>query len=127
MIERIIAKLAVFALRHKKLSGEQKLIVTSALLDNLNAIPIQKIITFDQQGTVYVRGKQLSANEAIAFRESCIAMQDSFARKIINEQIKYEAISLGIHIGDSVDKIIFSKSALWLIEQENELLARMSI
>lgn len=126
MFQKITAKLAVFCLKHSRLSGEQKAFVTTALLDNLSAIPLRDIIRFDDYGVVLINGKKLEVEQALAFKESCKTMKDSFARKVIQEQVAYEAIKMGIHQGLTPDMIMFSKAALWYAQEENKLLSTVT-
>lgn len=123
MLSKIIAKIAVVALRSKRLSGEQKAFVTSALLDNLVAFPIRDVIQTDNTGTLLINGKSLTVEGAVAIRESAQALRNSFTRRVINEQITFRAINLGIHNGINTDAIIFSKAALWVIQEEEKLLS----
>lgn len=122
MLNKFLAKLAVWLLRNKKLERESKSKVMAALLDNVGALPLRSTIIFDNQGTILLNGKPLELEQAISFRESARIMQDSFARKLINEQLKYLAIQYGVHNGLTPDMIIFSKAALWMIDEENKLL-----
>lgn len=119
----VMAKLVIFALKSKRLSGEQKAEVLSALLENLQALPLQSIITFDEYGTVAIGGRNLEPEQAIAFRDGCRAMKDSFARKMIQEQVAYAAIKMGVHQGLNPDMILFSKAVLWYAQEENKLLS----
>lgn len=118
-----IAKLVVWALRSKRLTGEQKTLVTNALLDNIHAVPIRSIITFDQYGTLYIGGRKLEPEQAMAFVESARALRDNHARKILSDQIAFEALKIGLHQGINSDTIMFSKAALWNQEEEQKLLA----
>lgn len=122
MLQKIIAKIAVFALRNKRLSGEQKAFVTSALLDNLNTFPIRDIIEVDTIGNIKIKGRNLDSEQAIVFRESGSSLKNSFALKLIHDQMIFKAINLGIHKGDTTDMIIFSKAALWVIQEEMALI-----
>jgi hypothetical protein len=127
MLERLITKLTVFCLRRKTLSGEQKASVLSALLNNLGALPIQDIISVDAVGAIKIYGKNLEPEQFISFREGVIALKESPARKLINDQIKFLAINLGIHNGLNTETIVFSKAALWLIQEEEKLLSTFSM
>ena len=97
MLQIIIAKFVVFILRHKRLSGEAKAICTSALLDNFNFLPICDIITFDTQGTIQIRGRSLEPEQVKVFAESARLYKDSFAKRIIREQVAFEAVKMGVH------------------------------
>lgn len=103
---------------------EDRTVLTTALLDKLQALPISSVIYFTPNG-VTINGKELDNDQILNFKESCIALKDNFARKIINEQIKYLAINIGIHNALSLDTIFFAKSALWNLQQQDELLDKI--
>lgn len=125
MLSIIIANLVVFILRHKRLSGEAKAICTSALLDNFNFLPICDIITFDTQGTIQIRGRSLEPEQVKVFAESARLLRDSFAKKIIREQVAFEAIKMGVHQGLTPDMILFAKAALWYAQEEEKVLGKI--
>lgn len=127
MFGNLIAKIAIFALRSKRLSGNQKSLVLSALLNNLTAFPIRDIIKTDTEGNLRINGRKLDADAIIAFRESASALRESFSRKLIKEQLTYKAINLGVHMGLNTDSIIFSKAVLWIIQEENELIETLAM
>lgn len=123
MLSRLITKFTIFVLNHKRLSETNKALLTSALLNNLMAIPLTEIITFDTNGTVNIEGKTLSLEQARAFTDSARALKDSIARRIIRDQLTFEAIKMGVHKGMTPDMILFSKAALWVMEEEERLLS----
>lgn len=126
MLASLITKLTIFALRSKRLSGEQKSMVTAALLDNLHAFPIADIVTFDKVGNLEIKGKKLDTEQKIAFKESGAALKNSFARRLIHDQIIFKALNIGIHNGINTDAIIFSKAALWILQEEKTLIDKFS-
>lgn len=126
MFGKIVSQLTVYALRHKRLSGEQKAYVASALLDNLEAPPIADIITITADGTMLIRGRRLSVEQAIAFKESGASLKKSFALKLIHDQIKFLAINIGIHQGLTQDGITFSKASLWVVQEVEKLVNQFS-
>ena len=94
-------------------------------MDNLQAINIKDIIKIDEQG-IRINGRQLETEQAIQLRESVIQLQNSYARKVIREQVAYEAIKMGIHNGLNPDMILFAKAALWYDQAENQLIQSIS-
>ena len=125
MLNIIIAKFVVFILRHKRLSGEAKAICTSALLDNFNFFPIRDIITFDTQGTIQIKGRSLEPEQVKVFAESARLYKDSFAKRIIREQVAFEAVKMGVHQGLTPDMILFAKDALWYAQEEEKVLGKI--
>lgn len=126
MFSKIVSKLAVWALKSKRLSGEDKVRVTNALYDNLQAIPLRNIVTFNEEGTVMINGKILDLQQSMLFLDSARAMKESFARKMIHDQVLYEAVKMGIHNGLSPEMIIFAKAAIWFGQEENKLLNKIA-
>lgn len=122
---RLVSKLAVWAVKNKRLSGEDKARVTNALYDNLQAIPLRNIITFNGEGTVLINGRKMTMEQSMAFVESARALKDSYARKMIHEQVLYEAVKMGIHQGLTPEMIQFSKAAIWYAQEENKLLNKI--
>lgn len=122
MLSKLITKLTIFALRNKRLKGEQKAQITSELLKNLHAIPYKDILQTLQDGSVMINGKRMDIDTARMFRDSCIALRDNFARKIIHDQVLFEATKIGVHQANSQDAITFSKSAIWNQNEENILI-----
>lgn len=127
MLAKIIAKITVLALRSKSLKEEQKSYVLSALLDNMVFFPIQDVIATDKNGNLRVNGKKLDAEQIIAFRESATALKESFARKIIKDQMVFKAINLGVHMGINTESIAFSKAVLWILQEENILIETLAM
>ncbi len=84
---------------------------------------ISEVINFDEQGNIYLDGKQLSAEEHAAFLTSVASLANSFALKYIRNQIARECVKIGVHQAMNEDQIMFAKAALWYQQKENELLA----
>jgi hypothetical protein len=123
MLGNIITKLAVFALQHKRLSIEQKGLVMKSLLANIGALPLRGSISYDAEGTITVNGKKLQPETAKLFVDSCKSLQDNFANNVFDEQLTYLAIQTGVHSGLNTEQIMFSKAALWTIQEKKKLLA----
>lgn len=123
---KLLAKITAWILRSNRFTGDSKAIVMNALLDNLDALPIRSVMTFDQYGTLRVNGKELNIEQAIAMRDGAMALLDSQVRKLINEQITFKAVEMGVHNGLNPDTILFSKAALWVIQEEAKLLSTIA-
>ena len=109
----------------QNVKGEQKTRVIEALLDKSTMLPMRKMIVTDPNG-VQVNGKYLDYEQAISFRESTRVLKDNFARKAINEQLKFHAIQMGVHEGLNTEMIMFSKSILWILQEENKLIEELA-
>lgn len=88
-------------------------------------MPIGDIIHFTETG-IMINGKDLDLDQAINFREACMVLKDNYARKVINEQIRYLAIDMGINKALSVDTLMFSKAALWVLNEVEILIQKLS-
>ncbi len=121
-MQRFITWLTTLLLRSKRLKGDHKTRIMSVLLDNLHAIPVNSIMQFNRDGTMLINGRSFDYEQAMAFREGVIVLKNSNARKIINDQLTYEAINLGIHQGLTPEQIQFSKAVLWIIQEEQKLI-----
>lgn len=122
MIGRLIAKLTVFALKHSKLSIEDKNLCTVALLDSLRALPIKSIIIINEQGLLLVNGEPLDHDQSVKIRDSARVMYASSFRKMVKTQISHLAVTIGVREGLNTDQILFSKAALWCLQEEEKLL-----
>ncbi len=124
MISSITEK-TIKQLKKSNLSIEDRTALTTALLDKLNALPIGDIIYFTQNGLM-IDGKELDAEQTNAFKETCSALKDNFARKVIHEQIRHKATEAGIHKSQSIEELMFYKAAIWCLNEENILIQQLS-
>lgn len=119
-------KLLLKLLKSKKINSEERSLILIFLLEKVNTLPIKDILTYELDGTIKVNDKNLSLEQAISLRESAVALQANQCYRLIKEQIAYEAIKIGIHMGNTLEQIIFPKAALWIQAQEIELIAKLS-
>lgn len=104
---------------------EDRVALTTALLDRLNALPIGEMVIFTDNG-IMINGKELEVDQAMSFREASISLKDNFARKVIHEQIRYKAIDLGINKATATDTLFFAKAAIWVLNEIEILIAKLS-
>lgn len=107
------------------LSTEDRVALTNAIMDKLVILPIRKSFVISDDGII-INGKTLDQEQALNFRETCIALKDNYARKVMNEQIRYQAVHLGMNMAVSIDTLMFAKAALWIIEEEEKLLNQIT-
>lgn len=112
-------------LKSKKLSQQNRLQILNSLAEQVT-LPIQDIITFDSQGTIQVRGKELTPDQTIQLREGAVALQNNSAYKLIHDQVAFEAIKYGVHSSTSMEMMLLSKSAIWIQEQETALIVKLA-
>lgn len=114
-------------LKSEKITGEDKTLIISALLENIDALPIREVVSFDEHGTLQINGRQLAPEQMVAFRESAQVLKDNFSRKILNEQVTHLAVKKAIHEGLNPEMIMFGKAALWTQQEMEKLLAVITL
>jgi hypothetical protein len=123
---RLLVSLAIWLLKHNKITGVQKSRLTSHLLENIHAYPIKDTIQLQFNKNVMINGRELAVEQTIALRESCKALNDNWSRKIIHEQLQFEAVKMGIHNGLNPDTLMFAKAILWTIQEEQKLIEKLA-
>lgn len=126
MLNKYITKLAVWLLRHKTLSSQEKAVLLSTVLDSISSLPFHDMISSNESGRLIVNGKPVTVEMARNLRHSAKAGLDNVAIRFIREQIAFMAINIGVHNGDSPDKIMFARTALWNGQQEKLLLEKLA-
>lgn len=123
MISPVVEK-TIKQLRKSNLSLEDRTALTTILLDKLQALPLNDSIIVGQN-SVIINGRPLEVDQLMLFRDSCVALRDNMAYKVLREQIKYLAIVGGVHKAVNLEQSMFHKAALWVIDQEEKLLEKM--
>lgn len=123
-MSKLLSKIIVWALKTIKITGEDKARVITALLANIDALPIQDAITFDQEGTILIRGKKLELEQAQLLKQSTSSLKDSYARKIIGEQMLSEANLISLK-GINTEQLIFAKACIWVMMRQDELIKKL--
>jgi hypothetical protein len=113
-------------IRNTRFSLENRTRCVTGLLDKLNFIPYKDIIERDEVGKTVINGRVLDLEMARQIRESAKSLLDNQCRKIVKDQVAFKAVNIGVHNGDTPDKIIWSRVALWIYQQEDELLEMLS-
>ncbi len=112
-------------LKKSSLTLEDRTALVTALLDKLGAFPIGEMVNFTETG-IAINGRDLDQEQYINFREACVLLKENFARRVINEQLKYKAMEMGIHKSTTSEELYFSKAVIWFINEENILLEKLS-
>ena len=107
-------------LESKTLSPEERILAFNHLNKSLNTFPLNDVILFRKDGALLYNGLALSLEQVQNFKQSVTTLKDNAAFRIIGDQILFKAIQTGIHLGHSTDQIIFSKAAVWFIQQFKE-------
>lgn len=104
------------------LTQEEVALCTAVLVRKIRALPIRDILIFDEHGTIVsIAGRPLEMEVAMQMREGALALLKNPTRKIVREQIRYMAMSIGVHQGFNEAQVIFAKAALWLDDEETKL------
>lgn len=103
------------------LNIQQRTKLVGALLDNLNAVPLTDVITFREDGTLLIDGKEVDYEKASKIRESARAMQNNQARQLVREQVAVLAGQRGVVEGDTPEKLYFYRAALWSMNHEQAI------
>ena len=107
------------------LSIQERTKLVCAILDANNAIALNDVIEITEQG-LFVQGRPIPYEEAIQLRESARSAFNSYARKYVMEQVASIAGKRGIAEGDTPDKLIFYRAALWWGKQEELYYERLA-
>lgn len=102
------------------LTMQQRTKLVGAMLDGLNAVPIQDVIEV-KEGRMYVEGKPIDYEKSVILRDAARAMRGNQARELVRDQIAAEAGKRGIVQGDTPEKLYFYRAALWSMQAEQEL------
>jgi len=108
-------------LRHKRLSSVDRTRLTNTILDSIQALPTHAIITVNEN-KIFIRGTELDGERALVIREGAQSALNNVALRTIQEQVLYQAVSLGVHQALTSEQMNFAKAAIWFGEEENKLL-----
>lgn len=120
-MKKLFAKLVIWALEKVGSDLETKILLTNAILKEVNALPIQSIMSFTKQGTLLLNGKPLDKDKALIIQESARITLHSQARRIIQDRVNWLAVNLAVHQGTTPETILFAKAAIWFGQEENKL------
>lgn len=104
------------------LSLHDRNLLTSALINKLEALPARDIITANEQGVILVNDRPLTQEQSKVLKESALALYENSYRKVIRDCVSWKAITHGIHKSSSIEGLIFSKAAVWWGQQEEVIL-----
>lgn len=118
---KLITKIIVAYARRADLSMEDRSALATVILDRLGALPFRDIIQVGSNGVLTIDGRPLDMETARKMRDSAKYVLESTARHFVREQVAFRAVTLGVHNGDTAEKAIFARAALWYGQQEDEL------
>lgn len=122
----MLVRIVTYLLRHKTLSITERIQLTNVLLDKLAVIPTGDILVTGAEGRLVLQGKPIDIDTAKVLRDNAKTILQSPARNIVRDQVAFQAITLGVHCGETPEQIMFSKAALWWYQQEDVLLKALA-
>lgn len=121
----MLVRLICWLFSRKNLSARDRSVLTNTILNSLGALPLHATITVDE-GKIFIRGVPLNGEKAIAIRTSARAALDNLALNAIHEQVLYEAVSIGLLQGQTLEQVNFAKAGIWFGQKERELLKMLA-
>lgn len=117
----ILIKIILRVLQLSTLSEKDTNLLITGILDKLNALPIRDIIV-SSDGQLKINGRPVGIEQAVNLRESAKHALENYAEKLIEEQILFTAITIGVHKADSEKSLMFAKAAIWYEQQRKSFL-----
>ena len=118
----VSSKAALDYLENNELTSKEHLRLLGILNKQFNAFPLGNVVVFTQDGALAANGRKLDLDETVKFRQGIGAIKDNWAFQLLGDQVLYEAIKHGVHLGDTPEKMMFSKTAIYFITKFRELL-----
>ena len=109
-------------LESNELNSKDHLRLLGILNKNFNSFPLGNVVLFTQDGALAANGRKLDLDETVKFRQGIGALKDNWAFQLLGDQVLYEAIKHGVQFGDTPEKILFGRSAIYFITKFRELL-----
>lgn len=122
MFGKFYSKLAQFALKRADLSIQDSATLSRIVLDKLRGLPLKDMIQADGFGNVLINGKPVDQELLANLRESARGALVNQAFLLIQEQVAFNAIKVGIHTAQDYAQLFFARSAIWWGQQQMELL-----
>lgn len=123
---KILTRITVWVLKHSQLKAEDRLALTTAILDELHALPFRGIIETDQTQRLLLNGRAVDKEQAIKLRIAAGQLRSNYARQYFREHIDFQAVKEGMYRSYDPLSQVFAKAAIWLGQEEEkffELLA----
>lgn len=115
-------KLACKLLKSGALNEQDSLLLTSTMLNSLNALPTRAIIELNDNQQLVVHGKPLDMESMRTLREAAKNALANQAYTFIREQVAFVAVTTAVHKAETPLQVLFGRAALWYGQQEQALL-----
>lgn len=107
-------------LENSTISKAQHMEILGLCLKEIGYFPIQDSISKHMDGSLLYNGRNMTMEAVVQFRSHLHSLKDNIAFKLISDQVIFDAIKEGVHKSDTVEKIMFSKSAIYIITKLRE-------
>lgn len=118
-MQKLVVMFAIWLLKSKRLSLQNKSALVNSILVKLDALPLHGIIRHDN-GNLVIKDKPLDIEELRIIRDSARSLKDNRLYALIQDQILFEAMTLGVN-STNFEQGYFAKAAVWWGRRENEL------
>lgn len=98
---------------------EERVELSTAILDNLSALPLRAIIQDSEQG-ILINGKLADLPTLQTLRESAHQALSNKALDFIGQQVEFIAVQRGVHQATKPEDLYFYRAALWFSQQLKE-------
>lgn len=126
MLSKLLSKIIVWFITRQSFTTKDKSFVLNTFMKEAQMLPIHNVIGVNENGQVVISGNVLDIDKSILFKEGCIALQNSNVRKVIHDQLLYEAISMHIHRSNSDEQVLFGKVMIYLLQEEDKLINKIA-
>lgn len=113
MWARWLTWFCITLLRWSDLPLRERAMLTSALLQHLEALPLRDMISYSDEGILLVNGQQLGFEKMKVLREAAIAALGNQALQLLEQQVLSVAVQRGLHQADTTEKVMFYRAAIW--------------
>lgn len=112
MLNKLLLKLVQF-LGRRELSLDQRLTLSTMIMDNLDALPIRDIIYVNDSQQLIVGDHVVDLEQMKLLREHAITALENKSLALIRNQVAYTAVSNGIHKAVTPEAMLFNRAAIW--------------
>lgn len=120
MLGSIATTVAAWLLK-SRLSTENRLKLTNAILSELGTIQSSDVLTWSDAGVLHIQGREVDVEQARLLRESAKVLLNSPARNIVRKHVEFKAVTLGVQQAVSPEQMMFGKSAIWWGQEEDKI------
>lgn len=107
------------------LSDKDQTNLVNAVINRLG-IPLRSILAIDGNRRILVNGRPLSIEQSQQIQEGSYALLKNPARKLIRDQVRFQAVDKGYLQSNDPKVQLFYKAALLFAQEEDELVRTLA-